>query len=1168
MKRIILLTILLLTNLIWADLEFGKGLFNDQLYEEAIKEFQKEIAKSPTSDRAQESIFYIGKSYVQRKQYVQAENSFKKLTEGFPNNTFRDEALYNLIDVQFLQEKYEEVLLNCEEMLIKYPLSEFTERSLSTYLQALYEMQYYERAIEKGQRFLKDYKNSRHLPDVILILAKTYFASNITDQGKMLLKRLFDEYANHNATWRAVGLEAEIVEKTSGKAAAADLLNQRLNQEVPRFFEEPLRLKLAEYYMHLQNYIRAYQELDKLINKFNNSADLDDYLILFAETQLQINRAQQVADEHASYNKVFRESPRKAEYLLLNAEAHLMLNNLEKAEELIETAKSVNASEDNMYRSEKLRARLLIKKGQLYAAISIFQNLLKSSKAQQNEILMQLGDIYFEKLTDYARAERYYSRIITSYATTDIMNEALFKAALCQENMDEYKKSLDLLLQVNLEMLDDADFKQSIEAKIAYLRKFKLQDYESAFKNLLLSVFEFSDKGDRRNLRSDVVHILYHNLNDYELALEVLAADNSYEALYTKAKLLVKLAEKHQAESRNNLVQRDLANLQDLMMLLNKQHHESWLLELAIKRALIEEQKVTETLADQLNEYIRRFPDAESVNEFRFELYNYYQQQGDSPRAATFAAILQNNGTIPAEGFYAAKITLADDYFDKELYDQALRNYRLADQYIDMKKPQTYFRYAVTLNETGNTAEARDKLVFLINNGGTFPGYEDVVSYLCDILRSFGEYEKTIKFMKRVPAEYQDDNYWQKLAQDYLVSGDVENGKYALMRIVNKDYETLARLGQLQYETGEFEMAKYTFSQLTERNKNDLKNYEILGRIAFLQEDYLEAAKKYKVIVDKLDKDFSNYPGFRQIARENIIALYRIENRPKAERLTSTFKKILSDQDLNEIELNSGIYYIKTDKKKSLKIFSSLIKDKKVDNSTRIKAYFWRGVVRLEQNDLKEAEEDFGTVANSIDREMSNQAHLKLGTIKFSGEKYEEALEHYFQVIQNDENGDLAFDAARNFAFVCKTIEEWQKAIAAYQIILERWGDQKLEGETIFDIAYCHYRDRKYKNAVAMFARSTTLLESEEMKAEAQYWIGESYFSMEEFQQAVSEFLKVGYNYPQFTQWAASAELKAGEAYLEMNNRSKAKQIYERIIDKYGRNSQWGIEAQKRLANL
>lgn len=1168
MKRIILFIMIFSSLSIWADLEFGKDLFNDQLYEEAISEFEKVVAFSPTSEQAQEAIFYIGKSYFAREQYSLAENSYKKITEGFPNNSFRDEVMFNLIEVQLLQKKYDDVILNSEEMLVKYPLSDFTEQTLSLYLTSLYDLREYGRGIEKGKRFIKEYDKSQFLPDVLLILAKIYFSSNLADEGQKLLNRLFSEFPNQNAAWKAVELEAELIEKSQGKTAAAKLLAAKMKQEIPRFFEESLRLKLAKYYIDLQWDQSAFLELEKLITKFNNSAQLDNYVILFTQTRLKLNYFQQIVDDYKNFSKVFRESSRKAEYLLQIAEAYLNLNMMEKAEEFIENSREIKPTEENLYNCDMLTAKLSIKQGKLVNAITIYQELVNFWYADKNLILMQLGDIYFEKLGDYTKAETYYARIINSYAPTKILNEALFKAAFCLENLSQNEEALDMLQQINMELVNDSDFKVRVQNKISYIRKFKQQNYKVAFDRLIQSVFEFSENADKSILRSEIINILSEDLKKYEEALLLLEEDDSYEVIYTKAKLLLKLTEKYQAESKNHLVQRNLLSLQDLMMHLDREQHRSWVTELDLKKKLLEERQVTASLAADLDDYIREFPNGESVNEFWYELYRYYKQLDDHSRAATFAALLQKDDTFSADVFFAAKVTLAEDYFKRDMHDQALRNYRIADEYIDMKRPMIFFHYAVTLNETGNTDEARDKLAFLINNTGYFNGYETVINYFCSILRLIGEYADAIKYLKMLPEENQNDAYWKQLAEDYLILGDVENGKYALMRIVKKDYETLSRLGHLQYDSKEYEMAKYTFSELIDRNKNDLENYKILGQIAFLQEDYLEAAKKYKVIVDKLGDDFSNYKGIRRIALENIISLYRIENRPKAERLTKTFKKLLSEEDINEIELNRGIYHIDLDQKKAIKIFSSLIKGKKVIASTRIKAYFWRGLVRLEQKSIEEAEADFSTVANSIDKEMSNKANLKLGTIKFSQEKYEEALDHYFLVIQNDDQGLLAFDAARNFAFVCKTIEKWQKAIAAYQIILERWGDQKLEGETLFDIAYCYYRDREYKNAAAMFARSTTLIQDEELKAEAQYWIGESYFSLEEFEQSVSEFLKVGYNYPEFTHWAASAELKAGEAYLEMNKRTKARQIYERIIDKYGKYSQWGKEAEKRLGNL
>jgi tetratricopeptide (TPR) repeat protein len=138
-----------------------------------------------------------------------------------------------------------------------------------------------------------------------------------------------------------------------------------------------------------------------------------------------------------------------------------------------------------------------------------------------------------------------------------------------------------------------------------------------------------------------------------------------------------------------------------------------------------------------------------------------------------------------------------------------------------------------------------------------------------------------------IPEDKRTDSFYLTLADDYLQIDDKEKAKEALMHIIEKSYDTLFNLGMLQFKTGEYEIAKYTFGELSKKNKKNLKNYEMLGKIAFIQEEFLEAAVNYKKIVDKLGKNFSNYNGITQIAKENIIALYRIANRPKAETITS-----------------------------------------------------------------------------------------------------------------------------------------------------------------------------------------------------------------------------------------------------------------------------------------
>jgi TolA-binding protein len=70
---------------------------------------------------------------------------------------------------------------------------------------------------------------------------------------------------------------------------------------------------------------------------------------------------------------------------------------------------------------------------------------------------------------------------------------------------------------------------------------------------------------------------------------------------------------------------------------------------------------------------------------------------------------------------------------------------------------------------------------------------------------------------------------------------------------------------------------------------------------------------------------------------------------------------------------------------------------------------------------------------------------------------------------------------------------------------------------------------------------------------------------MENYQDAITEFLKVYYNYPELVRWSASSQLKAADSYIKIGEFSKAKKILKRIISTYGKTSRWGKQAETYL---
>jgi len=1150
----------MISVLLSADLKFGIGLYQDGLYEEAILEFENIIAAAPTSNDAQEAIFWIGESYQGRRLYKDAEDSYRRLLEGYPNSSIKDKTIAALANINYKQEKYSKAVELYQQLLEKYPLGESTKTSLGYYVDCFYQMEDYNSVILKAKRIQRDYDKATSAGSVALTLAKAYFATNQDVEGDKLLVEIPKKYPYQNARWDAEELRVNRVEEREGIVAAVLLLKDTLTQEIPRSYDEKLRLKLVDYQFRTKAYAPAANELAVILQKFSNSDDVDLYITKFAEANIQLQRYDIVPDMYYENEKIFKNSNHKTQLQLYVAEAYLNLKDYSEAVKLLkEIEKSSN--ESARLDGQFLQSEVYKQEGKYRLALEGYRNLLTSSYPRKELVLFHIGDIYFEQFGNYSAAGKYYQQIITNYPESSFYYPSYYKIALCYEALNKIEDAVVELQQVKLSDVKDVKLRKKIEQKRSYLLKFKQKNYDKAFDKLLSSVFGYLQNDNRDKLQQDIIDIYAYDLKEFNQSLGLIDTTDRPDLAYKKAGLLLGLAEQKRAEAKD--YSNTLVEVNEIIGSLDEALMAEWIAELKLKRDILS--GIDDMgLYLQMEDFVGQYPNAIAANEFLYRLFNYNKNE-NIDKAAVYAEKMEMTGVADVSTYFQTKIELAEFYYGKDNDAAALDNYRKADDQVTLQYPEIYFHYAVILDQSGNSSEAENRLDLLVKNAQNYSGLKNAIDYYSRRLREKEQYAKAVEIQLLIPQEQRDDEFYLVLANDYARLSNNEEAKLSLLRIQNKDNATLEKLGLLQMETGELSMARYTFEELIEKDPEELSFRENLGRVEFEAENYLEAAENFKVVYTKLGDNLAAYTNVERFAKDYIISLYRIENRPKAETVSKKVGKLISTETKDEIKLNEAAYYSKIDAKKAEKLLTSLIKK---NSSLTAEAHFWRGIAFAKQKKGAEAEADFKIAVKKGNLALQNRANLKLGTINFTNDKYQEALGYYYKVIEHDEQGDLARDAAQNFAYVCKVLEKWQDAVAAYEIILERWGEQGLNSETVFNIAFCHFRDKKYDKAVDMFGQALDILEDKEMRAEAQYWIGESNFGAEKWESAISELLKVGYNYPEFTQWAASADLKAGEAYVRSGKPSKAKRIFERVIDKYGAGSRWGGEAKRQIESL
>jgi len=153
---------------------------------------------------------------------------------------------------------------------------------------------------------------------------------------------------------------------------------------------------------------------------------------------------------------------------------------------------------------------------------------------------------------------------------------------------------------------------------------------------------------------------------------------------------------------------------------------------------------------------------------------------------------------------------------------------------------------------------------------------------------------------------------------------------------------------------------------------------------------------------------------------------------------------------------------------------------------------------------------------------------------------------------------------------VYKAAGYYENALLLIQDYLEKFSDSDpadLLSKRI-DIGVMHKNLKAYDRAIEYFKELIKVAAGED-EAEIQFHIGETYFAMGNFEQALLEYLRIPYlTLGTKFDWATAAKSQAAECYARLNKLPEALSMYEEIIRKHGMNSEYGRYARQRMDEL
>lgn len=225
---------------------------------------------------------------------------------------------------------------------------------------------------------------------------------------------------------------------------------------------------------------------------------------------------------------------------------------------------------------------------------------------------------------------------------------------------------------------------------------------------------------------------------------------------------------------------------------------------------------------------------------------------------------------------------------------------------------------------------------------------------------------------------------------------------------------------------------------------------------------------------------------------------------------------------------------------------------------------------------LQQMQQDLDALKEKVE-EVRYQLDRQIGRSAREGDQRIKELEGRIAKVDEDLKAQGALLKARE--------EEWKVVREALKIAPGgKAAAASAEGETTGDLArekgpaeseavkkdygevWKLLERKEYKAAIARFKEFLRKYPQSTLADNAQYWIGESYYALREFDQAILEFDAVRRKYPKGDKVPA-ALLKQGFAFAELGDKVDARLILQELIDRYPQ-SQEATKAKQKLKAL
>ena len=153
----------------------------------------------------------------------------------------------------------------------------------------------------------------------------------------------------------------------------------------------------------------------------------------------------------------------------------------------------------------------------------------------------------------------------------------------------------------------------------------------------------------------------------------------------------------------------------------------------------------------------------------------------------------------------------------------------------------------------------------------------------------------------------------------------------------------------------------------------------------------------------------------------------------------------------------------------------------------------------------------------------------------------------------------LKEDLGKRLAALEERLSKLEQSVAQQQ---QKAAQLPQTPESLYQQAYEVMRGGEAAKARELFGKFLELHPKHHLAANAHYWMGETYYSEKNFEQAVLEFQEVIKNFPD-KEKVPAAMLKQGMAFKEMGDNKSAAYIFKKLADEFPKSEEAKIAKEK-----